>query len=213
MKAFIQEHGRAAPLEGRNIDTDQIVPARFLKVERSQGYGRILFHDLRFDAQGHEKSDFVLNQPAFRDARILVADENFGCGSSRESAVYALVDFGIRAVIAPSFGDIFHNNCLKNGIVPVKLDKPVVDALRQQLRAAAEPDVTVSLQYSQVIFPDGESHSFSVDPFWRECLLKGVDDLELTLSYGQTIEQFVQQYNAEYPWASQYRARTTHKVS
>lgn len=204
MKPFIKESGCAAPLDGRNIDTDQIVPARFLKVDRSQGYSRILFHDMRFDADGREIPGFILNQPDFREARILVADENFGCGSSREAAIYALVDFGIRAVIAPSFGDIFHNNCLKNGIVPVRLDKHIVHALQKHLQVAGNPSVTVDLEQLQVVLPDGSIHAFSLDPFWRECLMKGVDDLELTLSCKERIDHFVQDYDNRYPWVLQY---------
>lgn len=201
MRAFICQTGIAAPLEGRNIDTDQIVPARFLKVERGQGYERILFHDLRFDAQGNERPEFVLNQNPFRNATILVTDVNFGCGSSREAAVYALADFGIRAVIAPSFGDIFHNNCLKNGIVPVRLDESVVKNLRQQLREGGDRKVTVDLENLTVTLPGDERHRFSVDLFWRDCLMQGVDDLELTLSHEQDIRRFEKRYYEEMPWA------------
>lgn len=201
MQAFICETGIAAPLEGRNIDTDQIVPARFLKVDRSKGYGRIFFHDLRFDADGNEHADFILNREPFRQASILVADVNFGCGSSREAAVYALADFGIRAVIAPSFGDIFYNNCLKNGIVPVRLDEEVVNELRTRLRESNDRMVTVDLQNLSVSLPGGGRHDFAIDPFWRDCLLKGVDDLELTLSHEQEIKRFEARYYSEMPWA------------
>lgn len=200
MKPFTEVRGVAAPLEGRNIDTDQIVPARFLKQDRSKGYGHILFHDLRFDDQGAERPGFVLNRDPFRQATILVADENFGCGSSREAAVYALADFGIRAVIAPSFGDIFYNNCLKNGILPVRLEKAVVHGLQASLAQLPDPAVHVDLQQQQVTLPDDSRHGFSTDAFWRECLIKGVDDLELTLSYGQQVDNFVQSYYRQYPW-------------
>lgn len=208
MKPFTEERGIAAPLEGRNIDTDQIVPARFLKQDRSKGYGHILFHDLRFDDQGAERPGFVLNRDPFRHATILVADENFGCGSSREAAVYALADFGIRAVIAPSFGDIFHNNCLKNGILPVRLDKSVVHGLQASLAQLPDPSVHVDLLQQQVTLPDGSRHAFSTDAFWRECLVKGVDDLALTLSYGEQVEGFVQSYYRQYPWIRLARKAT-----
>lgn len=201
MQAFISETGIAAPLEGRNIDTDQIVPARFLKVDRSQGYGRIFFHDRRFDEQGHEIADFVLNQAPFHQASILVTDVNFGCGSSREAAVYALADFGIRAVIAPSFGDIFYNNCLKNGIVPVCLDEAVVNEIRHQLREGSDQSITVDLERLAVTVPGGNQYAFTIDSFWRDCLLAGVDDLELTLSHASDIQAFELAYYAEMPWA------------
>lgn len=201
MKAFIRESGIAAPIEGRNIDTDQIVPARFLKVDRSQGYGRILFHDLRFDDKDIENPGFVLNNGPFRTARILVTDVNFGCGSSREAAAYALADFGIRAVIAPSFGDIFYNNCLKNGIVPVQLDERIVRTLRERLHGSVDRQITVDLEKLLVIFPDGSEHSYDIDPFWRDCLLQGMDDLELTLTHTQDIERFVTAYHTDMPWA------------
>jgi 3-isopropylmalate/(R)-2-methylmalate dehydratase small subunit len=201
MQPFTRETGIAAPLEGRNIDTDQIVPARFLKVDRSKGYGRIFFHDRRFDEQGNELGDFVLNEEPFRQATILVTDVNFGCGSSREAAVYALADFGIRAVISPSFGDIFYNNCLKNGIVPVCLDEAVVNDLRGRLREGDDHRVTVDLEQLTVRLPGGGEHKFTIDSFWRDCLLKGVDDLELTLSHEEDIQKFEADYYAEMPWA------------
>lgn len=201
MIPFVVETGIAAPVPGRNIDTDQIVPGRFLKRDRALGYGPILFHDLRFDAAGQEYPDFVLNQPAFREATILVAGANFGCGSSREAAVYAVADYGIRAIIAPSFGDIFHNNCLKNGVVPVRLAPDVVEALERSLLAAPGSQLTVDLQACEVCLPDGARHAFPIDPFWRECLMKGVDDLALTLSHMQDIAQFEDDYYAAHPWA------------
>ncbi len=202
MKPFIREQGLAAPLEGRNIDTDQIVPSRFLKQERNKGYGQLLFHDMRFDDQGCERPGFVLNRPEFRETQILVTDRNFGCGSSREGAVYALSDYGIRAIIAPSFGDIFHNNCLKNGIVPVKLSEQDCDALRQMLAQNPGMRITVDLESLHVVLANGSNFSFDIDGFWRECLLKGVDDLELTLSILDQIEQFEKEYFSEAPWAN-----------
>ena len=200
MEPFLKESGIAAPIEGRNIDTDQIVPGRFLKRDRAQGYGPVLFHDLRFDAAENEKPDFVLNRDPFRAATILIADENFGCGSSREAAAYALHDFGIRAVLAPSFGDIFYSNALKNGIVPVRLPLATVDTAREAVQDGTTATVVVDLEALCVTLPDGASHAFSIDPFWRECLLKGVDDLELTLSLKHDIEQFESTYEVEMPW-------------
>ena len=201
MKPFIRETGIAAPIEGRNIDTDQIIPARFLKADRGKGYGPFLFHDLRFDGEGAERADFVLNREPFRRAAILVTDDNFGCGSSREGAVYALRDFGIRAVLAPSFGDIFHANCLKNAVVPVHLGEEVVAGLRRRLADGPERDITVDLDTLRVTLPGGECYGFDLAPFWRECLMKGVDEIALTLGHLREIEAFEQDYAAAYPWA------------
>jgi len=198
--AFICETGVAAPLEGRNIDTDQIIPARFLKADKQQGYGQYLFHDLRFDQAHNEHPGFVLNQADFRQARVLVTDANFGCGSSREGAVYALHDYGVRAVIAPSFGDIFYNNCLKNGLIPVQLEEPVVDRLRSRLHAGPDRLVTVDLERLEIRGPGNETHAFRIDPFWRECLMKGIDEIGLTMGYLKDIEAFEHTYRAEMPW-------------
>lgn len=201
MKPFLRELGRAAPLDGRNIDTDQILPARFLKQDRSKGYGQLLFYDLRFDEQGSEVAEFVLNQHAYRDASILLTEDNFGCGSSREGAVYALSDYGIRAILAPSFGDIFHNNCLKNGILPVRLSESVCRDIRQRLQDKPGQQIVVDLQTQQVDIEDGVSYSFEIDPFWRDCLLRGVDDLELTLGMLDQVERFEHDYFLDKPWA------------
>jgi len=201
MKPFKREIGRAAPLEGRNIDTDQILPARFLKQDRAKGYGQLLFHDLRFDENGQERREFVLNQAPFREARILVTEENFGCGSSREGAVYAISDYGFRAVLAPSFGDIFHNNCLKNGVLPVRLPEPVCRGLRESLQQNPTQEVVVDLEKQQVELANGDIHAFSIDPFWRECLLQGVDDLQLTMGKMDRIKAFEKEYFASRPWA------------
>lgn len=201
MEPFVRVTGIAAPIEGRNIDTDQIIPARFIKSDRAKGYGQFLFHDLRFDAEGHERPDFVLNRQPFRAAKILVANVNFGCGSSREGAVYALADYGVRAVLAPSFGDIFHNNCLKNGIVPVHLAEDIAAVLRRRLVETPGQAVTVDLEAMAVTLPDGERQDFSLDPFWRECLMKGVDEIALTLGYLPEIEAFEARYVAACPWA------------
>ena len=191
MEAFVRVKAVAAIIDGPNIDTDQIIPGRFLKADRSKGYGGFLFHDLRFKEDGAIDTGFVLNREPYLKASILVTEENFGCGSSREGAVYALQDFGVRALIGTSFGDIFYNNCLKNGIVPVRLPAQHVEDLRRQLRNGAASQIEVDLERLCVVFPDGSARSFVIDPFWRSCLLQGVDDLELTLKYRADIERFV----------------------
>jgi len=201
MQPFKRVNGVAAIIPGRNIDTDQIIPGRFLKADRSKGYGNFLFHDLRFDAEGHEKPGFILNREPFREAPILVTDDNFGCGSSREGAVYALQDYGIRALIGTSFGDIFYSNCLKNGILPVRLDAELMRQLRGLLEGEEGAAIDIDLTALQVTFPDGSVHAFEVDPFWRTCLLEGVDDLQLTLRHSDQIEGFIADYSRAYPWA------------
>ena len=200
MEPFLRRCGPAAPIEGRNIDTDQIIPARFLKMDRAGGYGQFFFHDARFDESGNEKPDFVLNREPFRGAPIIVTDDNFGCGSSREGAVYALHDYGVRAVIAPSFGDIFYNNCLKNGVVPVRLDREIVIGLLQSLAEGPHHELCVDLEEQAVTTPDGARYPFAIDLFWRECLMKGVDEIELTLGYLDRIEAFERDYRAAMPW-------------
>jgi 3-isopropylmalate/(R)-2-methylmalate dehydratase small subunit len=185
----------AAPYEPVNVDTDQIVPARFLKFPRKDGYGTFLFHDVR------EDPGFVLNRAPFDRARILVANANFGCGSSREGAAYAFHDAGFRSVIAPSFGDIFYNNCMKNGIVPVRLPDSECAALRYLLTDNPGKQLTVDLVAQEVREPDGKTHRFVIDPFYREMLLKGVDELGLTLTLVPQIEAFEQAYAREVPWA------------
>lgn len=179
----------AAPYEPVNVDTDQIIPARYLKVPRKDGYGSYLFHDLREDPA------FILNRKPFDQAKILVANENFGSGSSREGAAYAFFDAGFRAVIAPSFGDIFFNNCLKNGIVPARLPAEVCSSLRRKLLEAPGTEITVDLEAQLV---DGK-HAFVVDPFFREMLLKGVDEIGLTLSMLPEIEAFERTYRVYGP--------------
>ena len=184
------------PYEPANVDTDQIIPARFLKVPRNEGYGRFLFHDLRFREDGSEVPDFVLNRAPYRGARILVANSNFGCGSSREGAPYAFYDSGFRSVIAPSFGDIFFNNCLKNGIVPVRLSDDICASLRDELTAKPGTQITVDLE-SQLV---NRKHAFTIDAFYREMLLQGVDEIGLTQSLLPRIEAFEQDYARVMPW-------------
>ena len=182
----------AAPYEPLNVDTDQIVPARFLKFPRKDGYGKFLFHDVR------EEPDFVLNRAPFDQARILVANANFGCGSSREGAAYAFHDAGFRAVIAPSFGDIFYANCMKNGIVPVRLEESVCASLRKFLGENAGAEVTVDLTANKVGTPIGE-FAFAVPAFFREILLEKIDEIGLTLSMLPKIETFEKDYTAATP--------------
>ena len=177
----------AAPYDLVNVDTDQIIPARFLKYPRSGGYGQFLFHDVRGD------KNFFLNDEVFGKARILVANSNFGCGSSREGAPYAFHDAGFRSIVAPSFGDIFYNNCLKNGIVPVRLDEQTCASIREALRQRPGSEITVDLQTQKVATPSGE-FAFAIDPFYREMLLEGVDELGLTLSMLPQIEAFEKTY-------------------
>ncbi|HTO50707.1 MAG TPA: 3-isopropylmalate dehydratase small subunit [Burkholderiales bacterium] len=191
----------AAPYEGVNVDTDQIVPARFLKVARGAGYGRLLFHDLRFFEDGTENPAFVLNREPYRTAQILVADANFGCGSSREAAAYALYDQGFRSVIAPSFGDIFFGNCLQNGIVPARLPEATCARLRRMLAERPGTRLTVDLGRLRVTEEDATAHEFSVGAFFREMLLQGTDEVGLTLSLVNEIEAFERAYAAEAPWS------------
>jgi len=190
----------AVPIDEVNVDTNQLCPTRFNKVPRGPGYERILFHDRRFDAQGHEIADFVLNREPYGRARIIVAERNFGCGSSRESAVYALHAFGFRSVIAPSFGDIFVSNCLKNGLLPVRLPAEVVAEMRRQLHAQVGATVKVDLAQQIVSGPDGRAHSFEIDPLQKRCLLEGLDDIALTQRYGAELAAFEAGHRAAMPW-------------
>lgn len=182
-------------LVGPNMDTDQIIPARFLKKDRAQGYGQYLFYDARFDEQGNPRVSHPLNADA--RPKILVVQDNFGCGSSREGAVYALVDYGVRVVIGTTFGDIFHNNCFKNGLLPVRLSEADHLALCASLTESRE--VTVDLSAQTVDWGVGQAR-FEVDAFWKECLTKGLDELSLTLSYGADIDRFEESYRSNYPW-------------
>ncbi len=190
MQAFTTLTGIAAPLPLANVDTDKIIPARFLKTIARSGLGVHLFDPLRFDDDGRERSDFVLNQPAFRQAEILIAHENFGCGSSREHAPWALLDFGIRCVIAPDFADIFYNNCFKNGILPVRLPRGVCDALMEDARLGGNARLTVDLQRQVVIRPNGEEIGFHVDATRRHLLLEGLDEIGQTLGHEGAIDAF-----------------------
>ena len=190
MEPFTRLNAVAAPMPVANVDTDQIIPARFLRKPRKAGYGQYLFHDLRFDDAGKERPEFVLNQTAYRQARILIADKNFGCGSSREHAVYALWDYGFRAVIAPSYGDIFYGNSLKNGFVPIVLPADVVASMRDLIQQRPGAPVIVDLASQEVIGPDGRPCRFEIDGFRKHCLLKGIDEIDFTLGHRAEIEAF-----------------------
>ena len=202
MEPFTQLTAVAAPIDIVNCDTDRILPARLLRKPRVPGYERWLFHDVRFDPQGQERPEFVLNQAPYRAARILVAGANYGCGSSREQAVYAMVDYGIRSVIAPSFGDIHYGNALQNGFLPIVLPEADCARLRDQLHAAPGARLTIDLPAQTVTGPDGAIHRFEIDPAAKERLVKGLDDIGLVLQHAERIEGFEERYLAEQPWVS-----------
>lgn len=200
MERFQRLDAVAVPIAAPNVDTDQIVPARFLRKPRSGGYGGFLFHDLRFDDAGAEKPGFVLNQSAYRGARILVGEKNFGCGSSREHAVYALWDYGFRAVIAPSFGDIFFNNCFKNGLLPIVLPAEQVATLQAELTKQPGAHVRVDLDRQEVTAPSGNVHRFEVDSFRKQCLVEGLDEISFTLAHDDDIAAFERRQSQELRW-------------
>jgi 3-isopropylmalate/(R)-2-methylmalate dehydratase small subunit len=200
MEPFTRLDAVAAPMPVPNVDTDQIIPARFLRKSRKDGYGQYLFCDLRFDSDGKEKPGFVLNEAPYRGARILVADKNFGCGSSREHAVYALWDYGFRAVIAPSFGDIFFGNSLKNGFLPIVLPAQATAELRGAIQAKPGAHITVDLASQLVTGPDGTTHRFEIDAYRKECLLKGIDELDFTLARRAEIAEFERRLAEAMPW-------------
>ena len=200
MDKFTTLTGIAAPMPLVNIDTDMIIPKQFLKTIQRSGLGVNLFDELRYDRDGNELPDFVLNQPAYRDAQILVAGDNFGCGSSREHAPWALLDFGIRCVISTSFADIFFNNCFKNGILPVVLPQDPVDALMEDARKGANARMTVDLENQTVTTSDGLSFAFEIDPFRKHCLLNGLDDIGLTMEKAPSIDSFETQMAQARPW-------------
>ena len=200
MQKFDQLTGVAAPLNILNIDTDMIIPKQFLKTIKRSGLGVNLFDEMRFDRQGNENPDFVLNQDAYREAEILVAGDNFGCGSSREHAPWAIKDFGIRCVISTSFADIFYNNCFKNGILPIVLPREVVDVLMQDAEKGANARMTVDLEAQTVTTSDGEVFSFEVDAFKKHCLMEGLDDIGLTMAKAESIDSFETQASQARPW-------------
>jgi 3-isopropylmalate/(R)-2-methylmalate dehydratase small subunit len=200
MQPFTTLTGIAAPLPLPNVDTDKIIPARFLKTIQRTGLGRNLFDTLRYQPDGTERPDFVLNREPYRRAEILVAGPNFGCGSSREHAPWALLDFGIRCVIAPDFADIFFNNCFKNGILPIKLPQELCDALAADAALSANARLTVDLERQVIVRPNGEEVRFEVDPFRRHCLLNGLDDIGQTMAHAPAIDAFEARRRTEQPW-------------
>lgn len=200
MEKFDKLTGIAAPLPLINIDTDMIIPKQFLKTIKRSGLGANLFDEMRFTQDGAEIDSFVLNQPAYREAQILVAGDNFGCGSSREHAPWALLDFGIRCVISTSFADIFFNNCFKNGILPIVLPKEAVDILMKDAEKGANARMTVDLEAQSVTSSDGEVFAFEVDSFKKHCLLNGLDDIGLTMEKAAAIDAFEAQAQTSRPW-------------
>ena len=200
MEAFTKLTAVAAPLDMANVDTDKIIPGRFLRKLRGPGYDKLAFHDIRFNADGSENPEFVLNKAPYRNAKIIVAATNFGCGSSREAAVYVMWDFGIRCVIAPSFGDIHYGNELQNGMLPVVLPDDICAKLRAQLNAQPGAAISVDLETQKVIGPDGAQYAFDIDANSKERLLKGLDDIGLVMQFGKEIETFEQRHAAAMPW-------------
>ena len=202
MKPFTTTTSIAAPLPMMNVDTDMIIPKQFLKTIKRSGLGKSLFFEMRYDDAGNEIEDFVLNRPAFRNAGILIAGENFGCGSSREHAPWALLDFGIRCVIAPSFADIFFNNCFKNGILPIVLPREQTEAMMAVAERGANATFTVDLERQEIALPDGCTIPFEVDAFRKACLLGGLDDIGLTLRKVDKIAAFETRQLSARPWLS-----------
>jgi 3-isopropylmalate/(R)-2-methylmalate dehydratase small subunit len=200
MEKFTNLSGVAAPMPLVNIDTDMIIPKQFLKTIKRSGLGVNLFDEMRFDDDGNEIADFVLNKPAYRDAEILVAGDNFGCGSSREHAPWALLDFGIRCVISTSFADIFYNNCFKNGILPVVLPREQVEFLMGEAEKGANARIEVDLEAQTVTSSDGREFGFDVDPFKKHCMLNGLDDIGLTLEKTSSIDAFEKSAASARPW-------------
>ena len=202
MQKFTTLTGTAAPLPRINVDTDQIIPKQFLKTIARTGLSKGLFFDWRWDEKGKENADFVLNKPAYKKASILIADENFGCGSSREHAPWALLDFGIRCVIAPSFADIFYGNCLKNGLLPLRLPKAEVQKLMQDAteNPSANAKITVDLERQRITAADGRTIAFDIDPFAKQCLMEGLDDIGLTLKKESRIAAFESTQKPRQPW-------------
>ena len=200
MEPFKTLEGVAAPLNMINVDTDMIIPKQYLKTIQRTGLGKALFDEMRFNPDGSEKPDFVLNKPAYRKAVILVAGDNFGCGSSREHAPWALLDFGIRCVIAPSFADIFYGNCFKNGILPIKLPQEIVDKLMDDAGRGSNAIISIDLEKQEIKGPDGGTVHFEVDAFRKQCLLNGWDDIGLTMRAEDKIASFETQQKTQTPW-------------
>ena len=200
MDKFTTLTGVAAPLEMINVDTDMIIPAQYLKTLGRTGLGKALLEKLRYDEKGNERPDFVLNKPAYRKAKILVAGDNFGCGSSREHAPWALMDFGIKCVISTSFADIFFNNCFQNGILPIKVKPDELEKLMDDAKRGANATMTIDLENQEIKGPDGGTIKFEVDAFRKHCLINGLDDIGLTLQKDKAITSYEDNAKAERPW-------------
>ena len=200
MDKFTQLRGVAAPLNMINIDTDKLIPKQFLKTIKRTGLGKHLFNEMRFNEDGSEKQDFVLNKSAYREASIIVAGDNFGCGSSREHAPWALLDFGIKCVISTSFADIFYNNCFKNGILPIVVNKQQLDQLMDDAENGANAVLDVDLEAQEIIRPSGEKVTFEIDEFRKHCLINGLDDIGLTMEKEENIDNFEKRRAAEQSW-------------
>ena len=200
MDKFTKLRGVAAPLNMINIDTDKLIPKQFLKTIKRTGLDKHLFNEMRFNEDGSEKQDFVLNKSAYREASIIVAGDNFGCGSSREHAPWALLDFGIKCVISTSFADIFYNNCFKNGILPIVVNKQQLDQLMDDAENGANAVLDVDLEAQEIIRPSGEKVTFEIDEFRKHCLINGLDDIGLTMEKEENIDNFEKRRAAEQPW-------------
>ena len=200
MEKFTTITGVAAPLDMLNIDTDMVIPKQYLTTVKRTGLGKGLFHEMRYDADGNENPDFVLNQPAYRDSKILVTGENFGCGSSREHAPWALLDFGIRCVIAPSFADLFYYNCFKNGILPIILAPEDMKKIMDDAERGANATLTIDLENQTIQGPDGGEIKFEIDEFKKHCLLNGLDDIALTMKNEDKIADFEDGQKTTQPW-------------
>ena len=198
MEKFKTLKGIAAPLPMINVDTDMIIPKQFLKTIKRSGLGKNLFHELRFDMQGNIKNDFVLNWDPYKKATILIAGDNFGCGSSREHAPWSLLDFGFKCIVAPSFADIFYNNCFKNGILPIRLDQEKVNILMTE--AKNKNQLTINLDEQKIILADENVIEFDVDPFRKKCLIEGLDDIGLTLQKKDKISKYEESIKSSHPW-------------
>ena len=198
MESFKTIIGIPAPLPMINVDTDMIIPKQFLKTIKRSGLGKNLFHELRYDIQGNIKNDFILNWDPYKTSKILIAGANFGCGSSREHAPWSLLDFGFKSIIAPSFADIFYNNCFKNGILPIKLDQQKVDILMNE--AENKNDVSVDLENQKITYQNDKTIEFEIDPFRKKCLLEGLDDIGLTLQKNNKIDVHEEKIHSIQPW-------------
>ena len=198
MDKFTTLSGIVAPLPMINVDTDMIIPKQFLKTIKRSGLGKNLFYELRYDLQGNIKNDFVLNWDPYKSAKILVTGENFGCGSSREHAPWSLLDFGFRSIIAPSFADIFYNNCFKNGILPIRLDQSDVDHLMKE--AENKKTLTINLEEQSIVDESGKSIDFEIEEFKKKCLIEGLDDISLTLKKNEAIGVYEERIQEKFPW-------------